>query len=254
MTKSYITSNNPNLEIFSNPNQANEQLETLPLSYLSAETVAHAFAPYPRSQTNSSFNSDCQAIEIIKAEYGVVLRNWEENDIYDYAALVSDPDVMRYIRDGSTRTLETAAKEINNFRREFATKGWTRWVASAAATGEFLGYIGFAETDRGIDLGGRSKKKFWGTAYTYIGFFLAMQHGFEELDFSTVHTMSNVLNTKALNINQKLFFDSEIKATLLNTPYGPHLKIDYTREIFNEIKDRNIKRIERLAKKFLRTS
>ena len=147
---------------------------------------------------------------IVVNKYGVVLRNWKNQDVEDYAALVSDPEVMRYIRDGSTREHETAVVEIQRFRQEIANRGWSRWALTVPETGEFIGYIGFADTDMGIDLGGRTKKKFWNTAYPYIGFFLAMQYGFEVLGFNAVYTRTNVLNSRALS---SLIIDSPLPYT-----------------------------------------
>jgi len=45
----------------------------------------------------------------------ILLRRWKAEDIDPYAQLCSDPEVMRWIGDGTTRTKEESAAAIARF-------------------------------------------------------------------------------------------------------------------------------------------
>ncbi|MEM0941873.1 MAG: GNAT family N-acetyltransferase [Bacteroidota bacterium] len=182
----------------------------------------------------------------IASKYGVTIREWQNKDIDDYADLISDSEVMRFISNGKTRTQEIAAQEIKKFKKEASVYGWSRWVVEKSETGEFIGYVGFSNQEHGIDLGGRAKKKFWGTVYPFISFFLAIQYGFENIGFMQFYTLTNIKNRQAISMNEKILYAS-FTEPVLETKYGPHLKIDYTKSLYDRVKDRNIARIERLS-------
>lgn len=184
-------------------------------------------------------------MKVIQANYGVTLREWQEEDIAAYAALVSDPEVMRYISGGKVRAYAKAQAEIESFSAEIADRGWSRWAIAETQSNQFIGYVGFASHELGIDLGGRTLQKYWGSIYPYIGFSLAVQAGFECFGFEQFFTLTHVENWRAIRMNEKYLRIKKCENATIQTPYGPHLKIDYTRDRYQQVKHHNLARLEK---------
>lgn len=185
--------------------------------------------------------------------YNVHLRTWDQNDIEGYAELLSDPQTMQYISAGTTRDRTAAAAEIEGFQQEIAQQGWSRWAVSLGLDSPFIGYAGFCEKEYGINFGNRFLKKYWGTPYPFTAIHLALEHGFLRLGFDQIYTLTNVKHQRALEMNRAFLHLPHISGTVIETPFGPHLKVDLTRERFMEISPLNRARIDRFSSRLNRS-
>lgn len=101
----------------------------------------------------------------------LILRRWRTEDQKPYAAICADPDVMRYIGDGSTRTSEQAARAINTFEEEWEALGYKLFAVEHKLLGELIGFTGFGRPDflpellPAIEIGWRFGKAHWGKGY-----------------------------------------------------------------------------------------
>lgn len=176
--------------------------------------------------------------------HGIVIRTWQSADIPSYANLIGDAKTMCYISSGATRTHTQARNEIAQFDREQQQQGWSRWAVSLAPDGPFIGYAGFAQKPLGINFGMRFLKDYWGTLSPFTTAQLALTHGFETLGFTHVHTLTNTKHRAALNMNKRFLQLNKLPDTIIETPFGPHLKIDITREYFRSITSHNASRLQ----------
>ncbi len=151
---------------------------------------------------------------------------------------------MRYISSGATRSHTQAHDEIAQFDREQQQQGWSRWAVSLGPNGPFIGYAGFAKKPLGINFGMRFLKDYWGTLSPFTTAQLALTHGFETLGFSHVHTLTNLGHRAALNMNKRFLQLNKLPDTIIETPFGSHLKIDITREYFRSITSHNAARLK----------
>jgi RimJ/RimL family protein N-acetyltransferase len=181
--------------------------------------------------------------------YNVHVRSWNEQDIDGYTELVSDPETMKYISAGTTRDRATAAAEIKSFQNEIREQGWSRWAVSLGPDSEFIGYVGFAKKEYGINFGSRFLKKYWGSPYPFIAIHLAIEYGFQQVGFEQIYTLSNVLNQRALKTILAFLHLPQTSGTIMQTPYGPHLKLELTHERFLQIAPINLARIERISRR-----
>ena len=184
--------------------------------------------------------------------YNVHLRTWTEEDIDGYTELVSDHQTMKYISSGTTRDRTTAATEIAQFQQEIAEQEWSRWAVSLGLDSPFIGYAGFSRKEHGINFGNRFLKKYWGTPYPFTAIHLALEYGFQHLGFDQIYTLTNVEHHRALEMNRAFLHLPQISGTVLETPFGPHLKVDLTRERFMEISPLNRARIDRFSRRLTR--
>jgi len=108
----------------------------------------------------------------------LALRPPTMEDLGEYAPIFADPEVMRYIGDGSLRTPDRVAKSVARIRELFVTRGIGGFVLVERETGDILGDCFLVPimrsgadpsdmTDRGpeIELGYRLKKDAWGKGF-----------------------------------------------------------------------------------------
>jgi len=174
---------------------------------------------------------------------GFRLCGWSDSDRDGYARLVSDPRVMTYISDGKPRPFERAAREVDAFNQELQARGWSRWAVKREGSEEFLGYSGFAEKAYGINFGQRFFPRLWRTRAPMAATQLALEHGFLTLGFDRIHTLTNVNHTMAIQLNRNYLGVGDDYGVVCDTPFGPHLRIDVSREMFLSQLDRNRRRI-----------
>jgi RimJ/RimL family protein N-acetyltransferase len=75
------------------------------------------------------------------------LRLWRDADLGPLAAMDGDPEVMRYIGDGSTRTREQVAGALARERERWRERGFGLFAVEVRETGEFGGWVGLAVPD-----------------------------------------------------------------------------------------------------------
>lgn len=186
--------------------------------------------------------------------HNVHLRTWDSSDIEGYTRLLSDPETMKYISAGTIRDRHAATKEIYTFQQEISDRGWSRWAVSLGANAPFIGYSGFSEQEYGINFGARYLNEYWGTPYPMTANCLALEHGFKKLNFEKIYLRVNINHKHALNNITTFLQQKKPTGTIVNTPFGPHLKIIVTHKKFMEVFPHNIARVNRILERNKRSS
>lgn len=63
----------------------------------------------------------------------LLLRRWRDEDLDAYARMCADPEAMRYISGGVTRTREQSEASIARFERGWEERGFGMWAAEERA-------------------------------------------------------------------------------------------------------------------------
>ncbi len=71
-----------------------------------------------------------------------MLREWREDDLDFFARIYADPQVMRYLGDGSTFDRPTSWRGIATALGHWQLRGYGQWVVTLKATGEAIGRSG----------------------------------------------------------------------------------------------------------------
>lgn len=96
---------------------------------------------------------------------------WQAEDVEPYAAMCGDPEVMRYVGLGSTRTRDQAVNSIRAFDQEWNDKGYGVFAVELLDHNELIGFTGFSEPDflpevmPSVELGWRFVREHWGRGY-----------------------------------------------------------------------------------------
>jgi RimJ/RimL family protein N-acetyltransferase len=101
----------------------------------------------------------------------LILRELRESDFPAYAAMMSDPDVARFLADGRPLTRAEAWRQMATFLGHWSLRGYGVWAVEERATGAFLGRIGcfYPEGWPGFEVCYTLDRPGWGKGYASEG-------------------------------------------------------------------------------------
>ena len=85
----------------------------------------------------------------------LTIRSFVETDIPEYARIVADPQVTKYLRDGSPHPYEEAVAYVQDAVRRDASSGISRYAVVRKVENDLIGFCGFKELDDYVDFGWR---------------------------------------------------------------------------------------------------
>ena len=101
----------------------------------------------------------------------LILRGFQESDEPSYFAMMADPEVTRFLADGSTFTAVDAWRQMAMLAGHWAIRGYGIWAVEERATGRFVGRIGCYNPHGWPDfeIGYTIAREFWGKGYAREG-------------------------------------------------------------------------------------
>ena len=124
--------------------------------------------------------------------------------------MCGDPEVMRYIGSGATRTREQARASIHAYEREWEAKGHGLFAVELLEDGRFLGFTGLAEPTflpeimPAVEIGWRFARQTWGNGYASEAAQAALDFGLQKLGISEIVCVCQAGNHASARIVQKL--------------------------------------------------
>ncbi|MFC3493940.1 GNAT family N-acetyltransferase [Glycomyces rhizosphaerae] len=140
----------------------------------------------------------------------LILRRWREEDVAPMAAINADPDVMRWIRDGSVRDERQTRDGIKAWEREWETEGFGLFALEERATGQMVGFTGLAvprflpELLPAVEVGWRLGSVHWGQGLATEAATAVVRFGFEERGLERIVSVAQVGNDASERIMVKL--------------------------------------------------
>jgi RimJ/RimL family protein N-acetyltransferase len=140
----------------------------------------------------------------------LVLDGVRDDDLDPLAAMNADPDVMRFIGDGSARDRQQTEAGLAAMRRHWDENGFGLFAARLRDTGEFAGWIGLAvpaflpEVMPTVEIGWRLAKPFWGRGIATEGAVAAMRFGFVDRRLDRIVSIRHVDNRASGRVMDKL--------------------------------------------------
>jgi RimJ/RimL family protein N-acetyltransferase len=123
--------------------------------------------------------------------------------------MVADPDVMRFIGDGSVHTAAQATAFVHHMRHQARERGWILWAVEAKATGTLMGWCGFGLREGQVDFGYRFAKAFWGQGFGTEVAQAVLAYGLAQYQLVPCTATAFVENTASRRILEKLGFRVE---------------------------------------------
>ena len=146
----------------------------------------------------------------------LILRMWRESDFEPYAAMCSDPEVMRYL-GGKTFNRMEAWRHMAFLIGHWHLLGYGHWAVEEKVSGDFLGRIGFLNPADwpGFEIGWTLGRKYWGKGFATEGARRALDYGFTELNREHVISLIHPDNAGSIRVAQCLGEKLEGKTELL---------------------------------------
>ncbi len=146
------------------------------------------------------------------------IRNWRENDLYEFAKMGQDEEVMKYFP--SLLSEQQTLSLMERMEKQFDDRAYAYLAVEILDNQEFIGMIGMSNqkydikldhTDEGlsefVDIGWRLKRAAWGKGYATEGARAWMKYGFEKINLETIYSVAPVINIASQNVMKKIGFD-----------------------------------------------
>jgi RimJ/RimL family protein N-acetyltransferase len=133
----------------------------------------------------------------------LILREWRDDDVEPFAAMSSDPEIMRYLPAPDP---EWIARQ----QRHFAEHGYGQWVLELPAADLFIGVVGLNRVrfptpfTPATEVGWRLKRACWGHGYAFEAARAAIEDGFCRLGLSEIVAFTVPANTASWRLMERL--------------------------------------------------
>lgn len=146
-------------------------------------------------------------------------REFVAGDLPALAALLTDPEVMRYSWRGP-HDLEDSKAVLAGFQRVYEKHGFGKWALHLRATGEFVGYSGLEpcrpEAPAGFELGYRLVPKFWGQGLASEAAEAIVCHIFATTQLTQAYAFLEPANVPSVRVLEKTGFRPISRGVPLN--------------------------------------
>ncbi len=145
------------------------------------------------------------AIPTIETER-LTLRPFREADAAPFFDLSQDADVMRYVGDRRTPSLQEAWRAIAGWLGHWALRGYGQWAIEERASGRFIGRAGIINPVDwpGPEVGYLLGKAWWGRGYATEAAQAAMDWGFREFGFDDLISLIDPANAPSIAVATRL--------------------------------------------------
>jgi RimJ/RimL family protein N-acetyltransferase len=137
----------------------------------------------------------------------VALREFTRGDVDDILALDGDPQVMRYIGDGSTATRALAQAGIERVLARYAERtGLGVWRATRRDDGSFVGWASLKPCGESsdIEVGYRLMRESWGRGFATELARAMLRRGFDSLGLDRIIGVTHPDNTASQRVLAKV--------------------------------------------------
>jgi RimJ/RimL family protein N-acetyltransferase len=147
-------------------------------------------------------------VSIITAR--LVLRRWREDDVAPMSAINADPEVMRWIGNGSVRDKQQTKAGIQNWERQWDQQGYGLFALELRDTGDLIGFAGLAipeflpEVLPAVEIGWRLGRPFWGGGLATEAARAALRFGLIDRNLEQIISIAQVGNGASERIMGKL--------------------------------------------------
>jgi RimJ/RimL family protein N-acetyltransferase len=140
----------------------------------------------------------------------LLLRRWREDDVAPMSAINADPEVMRWIGDGSVSDEQQTKARIEAWERQWERHGFGLFALQLRATGELIGFTGLAvpeflpEVMPAVEIGWRLGRTSWGQGLATEAARAALRFGLIDRGLEQIISIAQVGNDASERIMNKL--------------------------------------------------
>lgn len=162
-----------------------------------------------RPRPGATYRAVAMPVPTLRTER-LELRAWREEDRAPFAALNADPEVTRWIGDGSPLTPAESDALVDRIREHWGGRGFGLWAVEERAGGAFVGFAGLAvpwflpAVLPAVEVGWRLAPAAWGRGYATEAGAAALEHAFGPLGLAEVIATIFPQNARSIRVAEKL--------------------------------------------------
>jgi len=134
----------------------------------------------------------------------LLLRPLVTEDLADLYAILSDPDVVRYVGTGQPATLAETEEALQSFGRHWERHGFGRWGITEKSSRKLIGFGGLRMLIDTPEVVYHLAKSHWGLGLATEVARASLRYGFEEHGFERIVAIAMPANTASLHVMQKV--------------------------------------------------
>ncbi len=136
------------------------------------------------------------------------LRDWRDDDLAAFAAIVADPEVMRFVREPLSG--DQAAAEIQRFRGHWSRFGFGIWAVQERSSGALLGRVGLLHHDDwpgpdNVEVGWILARAAWGRGLATEAGREALRFGFRRCNLDRIISITRPTNDRSIRVMERLW-------------------------------------------------
>ena len=139
----------------------------------------------------------------------LILRQFVPDDQERLLALLSDPEVIRYMLPGRPPTREEMENILPSIRRHWERHGFGRWAVVRKDTLEFVGYGGLRLLVDTPEVVYHLARRYWGRGLATEMAKASLAFGFGEHGFDSIVAVAMPENTASLRVMEKVGMSRE---------------------------------------------
>lgn len=136
------------------------------------------------------------------------LRKWTADDLAPFAAINSDPVVMRHFPTILSR--EKTERFVRSIQEHFTQHGYGLYAVDLLANDAFIGFVGLnwatfsAHFTPCVEIGWRLATQYWGKGYATEAARACLKYGFTELDLPEICSFTATENTNSVAVMERI--------------------------------------------------
>ncbi|QMU68074.1 GNAT family N-acetyltransferase [Streptacidiphilus sp. P02-A3a] len=140
----------------------------------------------------------------------LLLRRWRDEDLLPFAAINADPEVMRWIGDGSAWDEARTREALKRIETHWDELGFGLFAVEVKETGELAGFTGLSvphflpEVMPAVEIGWRLGRPFWGQGLATEAARAALDQAFRGWGLERVVSILQIGNLGSERIMVKL--------------------------------------------------
>ncbi|MGW5848831.1 GNAT family N-acetyltransferase [Streptomyces sp. NPDC055254] len=159
----------------------------------------------------------------------LLLRRWNDDDLVPLSEINADPEVMRWIGDGSVRDLEQTAEDLERWEEDWDEEGFGLFAVELLGSGELIGLTGLSvpeylpEVLPAVEITWRLGRQYWGQGYASEAAHATLEFALQDRGLDRVVAINRAGNDESENVIRKLGMVLERDTT--HPEYGHLLQI-----------------------------
>ncbi|MFJ9346478.1 GNAT family N-acetyltransferase [Streptomyces sp. NPDC101237] len=149
----------------------------------------------------------------------LLLRRWTADDLPFMADINADPQVMRWVDDGSVYDLARTAEAIEEWEEEWDEEGFGLFAVELLGSGELAGFTGLSvphflpQVLPAVAISWRLGAQFWGQGYASEAAHASLEFALQDRGLDRVISVSRVGDSASDNVIRKLGMVPELETT-----------------------------------------